>query len=359
MTEIGFEVDIDADAGRKFAEISGDWNPIHTDPGAAAASEFGRPVLHGAYAAGLLSRLAGMYLPGPGALLHTMRLRFVAPMLPPLKVRVVGRLVAHSSTSGSVEAEIVDVATGRRLIEGGYDFGRHRADMAPAARGQPIAATGGDVSLGGAPILVTGGSGGLGRAVLAALGARGITLGREVLEGDGAAVEMGPIAGIVHCAWPGPDDIALTSLRNPAEAIDRHVAAPLRHIQLLGTLLRRRGAPGATLILVGSTAGEPGRHAWRGPLYSLAKGMVPTLTRILAVELGRVGMRCVSASFDVIDGGINRAMSEITRRTAADRAPDGQLPTMEQAAAELVWILGNAGRLVSGATISLTGGALP
>src|SRR5215211_86917 len=45
-----------------FANVSGDWNPLHTDPGHAARTAYRRPVLHGAFSAGLLSRLAGMYL---------------------------------------------------------------------------------------------------------------------------------------------------------------------------------------------------------------------------------------------------------------------------------------------------------
>ena len=73
-----------------FAEISGDWNPLHTDASYASRTSFGRPILHGAYSAGLLSRLAGMYIPGEDCVLHGMHLRFVAPIRPPARLRVYG-----------------------------------------------------------------------------------------------------------------------------------------------------------------------------------------------------------------------------------------------------------------------------
>ena len=359
MRTASFDVDIDAGTASRFAELSGDRNPLHLDGAYAAAHGFDRPVLHGAFAAGLLSRLAGMELPGEGALLHGMTLRFVAPISPPLRVRVSGRKVREWAEGGSVEAEILDLATGRRLVEGGYEFSLRRARPASVPARAESGAARVAPSKGDGVVLVTGARGGIGRSVLAALGPRGRALGRDNLDRPDCFDEVGPIAGIVHCGWPKPDDEALSALRDPTGAIERHVAAPLRQVQALVRGLKAQGTPGAMLVLVGSTASEPGRHAWRSPLYALAKGMVPTLARILALELGPSERRCVAALFDVVDGGMNSAMSDVSRVGAADRVPSGRLPSLDQAAAELIWLLDHPSGLISGATIALTGGAVP
>lgn len=43
---------------RRYAEISGDWNPIHLDPAAARAAGLPAPILHGLYTMALVARCA-------------------------------------------------------------------------------------------------------------------------------------------------------------------------------------------------------------------------------------------------------------------------------------------------------------
>lgn len=65
---------------RRFAELSGDFNPLHLDPEAAARSRFGRRLVHGMLTASLFTRLIGMELPGRGAIYLQQSLRFSAPV---------------------------------------------------------------------------------------------------------------------------------------------------------------------------------------------------------------------------------------------------------------------------------------
>ena len=95
------------------------------------------------------------------------------------------------------------------------------------------------------------------------------------------------------------------------------------------------------------------------PLYSVSKSLIPELCRILAVELGPKGQRCVAVVYDVIDGGMNQKLSASARLQHADRVPAGALPTAADAAAQVAWVLQNPGTLVSGATLTLSGGAIP
>jgi len=64
----------------KFAEISGDNNPIHIDAKFAAESRFEHQLVHGMLTAGLISAVFGMQLPGPGCIYLNQELNFQAPV---------------------------------------------------------------------------------------------------------------------------------------------------------------------------------------------------------------------------------------------------------------------------------------
>ena len=368
MKSASFQVEVTPEQAVAFATLSGDWNPLHTSPEHAARTAYRRPILHGAFSAGLISRMAGMELPGADCLLHSMRLRFVAPIIPPATLLVSGKQVAESGGTGRVDVSISDVTTGTRYVDGVYEFSRHDVDASAPASASTKTVTAGAAS-GAAtrePILVTGATGGLGRAVLARLGGRALGVSRSPqlgmltaeLEQIAAAVTR-PIAGIVHCAWPSPDNERLTALPNIESALEYNMAAPLRQVIALAQLLAERGTDNAMLLLVGSTAAMPGRHNYRMPLYSLSKAMIPELGRILATELATSNKRCASITYDVIDGGMNKRLSPSARLAHADRSPSGLLPITDEAAAQIEWVLDNASFLVSGATLTLTGAAAP
>lgn len=65
---------------QQFAEVTGDFNPVHVDEAFAANSQFGRPIVHGMFNAGLISAVLGMKLPGPGATFVGQTLKFRNPV---------------------------------------------------------------------------------------------------------------------------------------------------------------------------------------------------------------------------------------------------------------------------------------
>jgi 3-hydroxybutyryl-CoA dehydratase len=71
---------IAAEAVQRFAEISGDHNPVHLDAAYAAQTRFGRPIAHGMLVAGLVSAVLGTELPGPGSVYLSQTLQFRAPV---------------------------------------------------------------------------------------------------------------------------------------------------------------------------------------------------------------------------------------------------------------------------------------
>lgn len=64
----------------QFAAVSGDFNPVHMDAEAAAASPFGGRIAHGMLIAGFISAAIANGVPGPGAVYLSQSLAFKLPV---------------------------------------------------------------------------------------------------------------------------------------------------------------------------------------------------------------------------------------------------------------------------------------
>ena len=64
----------------KFAEVSGDDNPVHLDEDYARQTHFGGRIVHGILSAGLISAAIAAKLPGPGTIYLKQNLKFCAPV---------------------------------------------------------------------------------------------------------------------------------------------------------------------------------------------------------------------------------------------------------------------------------------
>jgi len=69
-----------ADHVKKFAELSGDYNPLHFDEAFVSKTKFGRLVVQGGLTTGLLHALVAMDLPGPGTVFLSQNWKFTAPV---------------------------------------------------------------------------------------------------------------------------------------------------------------------------------------------------------------------------------------------------------------------------------------
>ena len=67
---------------RAFAELSGDFNPVHIDDEFARTTRFGRRIAHGMLGASLISTVLGTKLPGQGAIYLSQTIQFLAPVFP-------------------------------------------------------------------------------------------------------------------------------------------------------------------------------------------------------------------------------------------------------------------------------------
>ncbi|MFQ5996427.1 MAG: MaoC family dehydratase [Dehalococcoidales bacterium] len=64
----------------RFAEVTGDKNPIHIDPEYARQTRFGERIAHGMLTASLISAVLGSHFPGPGNIYVSQSLAFKAPV---------------------------------------------------------------------------------------------------------------------------------------------------------------------------------------------------------------------------------------------------------------------------------------
>jgi acyl dehydratase len=66
---------------KAYAELTGDYNPLHFDEQFAASTRFGVLVAQGGLTTGLLHALVAMDMPGPGTVFLSQNWKFTAPVL--------------------------------------------------------------------------------------------------------------------------------------------------------------------------------------------------------------------------------------------------------------------------------------
>jgi len=83
-----FERFISAEDVKQFAEIVGDTNPIHIHEEFAEKSFFKKRIVHGAFLAGLISKILGVDFPGEGTVYISQNTIFKRPVFVNSTVRV-------------------------------------------------------------------------------------------------------------------------------------------------------------------------------------------------------------------------------------------------------------------------------
>ncbi len=74
------ELTVTEEQVRGFAEVTGDFNPLHFDEEFAKRTRFGRLMAQGGIATGLLHALVAMDMPGPGSVFVRQSWSFPAPV---------------------------------------------------------------------------------------------------------------------------------------------------------------------------------------------------------------------------------------------------------------------------------------
>jgi acyl dehydratase len=114
------EACMSTDAIERFAELSGDDNPLHMSADIASGYGFDRPVAHGMLAVAAISRLIGTQLPGRGSLWVSHDLRFSGPVL--AGDRVLARVTVEQVSVGTglvgLRTEVTNLSTQKTVLVG-------------------------------------------------------------------------------------------------------------------------------------------------------------------------------------------------------------------------------------------------
>lgn len=78
---------------KRFAEVSGDFNPVHLDEEFAKKTIFKGRIAHGFLTASFISTIIATELPGPGSIYLKQSLKFLAPVYINEKILVKVRII--------------------------------------------------------------------------------------------------------------------------------------------------------------------------------------------------------------------------------------------------------------------------
>ena len=84
-----------------FAELTGDYNPLHFDESFVSRTKFGKLVVQGGLTTGLLHALVAMDMPGPGTVFLSQNWKFTAP------VYIDDTITAHAEVVSVLSADAV------------------------------------------------------------------------------------------------------------------------------------------------------------------------------------------------------------------------------------------------------------
>lgn len=238
-------------------------------------------------------------------------------------------------------------------------------------------------------IFVTGGGSGIGRAIalLAARGGARVAIADAIAERaaqvatelrehgvkamgelldvrDAQACEavvarveasLGPLDGMVACAGISPPSPAAEMSDEVwSRCLDVNLTGMFRSVRSAGRRMvaRKRGA----IVTITSVDGLGG-HAGRAH-YSASKHGVIGLTRALAIEWGRHGVRVNAVAPGVVDTPLVRANvpPDHLQYAMLDRVPMGRLARGEEQAGPTLFLLSDGASFVNGSVLTVDGG---
>ena len=106
---------------QRYAEASGDFNPVHVDADFAAGSQFGRTIAHGMLVAASISEMMTMAFANDWPSTGRLKLRFRAPVYPGDTIIASGevkRIVERDGVRRISSAVAVKRQTGEEAITG-------------------------------------------------------------------------------------------------------------------------------------------------------------------------------------------------------------------------------------------------
>ncbi|MES2532452.1 MAG: SDR family NAD(P)-dependent oxidoreductase [Pseudomonadota bacterium] len=167
--------------------------------------------------------------------------------------------------------------------------------------------------------------------------------------------ELGPIDGMVASAGVSPPSPAASmSDEIWSRCIDINLTGLFRSVRPVGQRMLARGR--GAIVTIASVDGLGG-HAARAH-YTASKHGVIGLTRSLAIEWGRHGVRVNAIAPGVVDTPLLKANipADHLRDAMVDRVPMGRLSRADEQAGPALFLLSDAASYVNGSVLTVDGG---
>ncbi|MDF1749677.1 MAG: SDR family oxidoreductase [Alphaproteobacteria bacterium] len=390
LPEIGrsheLHIEITADLLTRFADYSGDVNPMHFDDAYAKARGLKARAAHGLSYASFVSTLIGMHLPGPGALWSHQTLRFIAPAYVGDIVILRGEVTRASSSNRSVNIAISAVtAEGTLLLQG--DAGVLMPKDKAESTANPVQTQTETISGEGPVAFIFGATGAVGSATAALFSRQGYRIGLFGRRGQSLeqlatelaspsatfvcdVVQQESVAKAVHAAigvLGVPDSVvhAISAPLGPRPILDltaddfhSHGAVQLGGLINIGSAclpeMVRRGAGSLTFVGTVATHGAPPSGL---AAYTAAKAAAASYIRSVAQELGPQGIRANIVSPDLLETDLTNHISDRSRKLVAARSPLRRLANVEEVAEVIRFVASTQASYVSGQDMRVDGGA--
>ena len=112
-------ITLTADHVKTFAELSGDFNPLHFDESFVAKTKFKKLVVQGGLTTGLLHALVAMDMPGPGTVFLSQNWKFTAPVFIGDTITAEAEIISKHETKPVTQLKIkVTRQDGESVLEG-------------------------------------------------------------------------------------------------------------------------------------------------------------------------------------------------------------------------------------------------
>jgi 3-oxoacyl-[acyl-carrier protein] reductase len=166
--------------------------------------------------------------------------------------------------------------------------------------------------------------------------------------------DLGPIYGLVNNAGIGTEGLLATMPTHQIEALLR--LNTLSPIVLTKYVVRGMMAEGrGRIVNVSSIIASTGYNALS--VYGASKAALVGFTKSLAREVGRVGVTVNALAPGFVDTEMTRGLDEAQRKRIADRSALRRLAEVGDIADMAVFLMGDSGRNITGAVMTVDAGA--